>query len=253
MNVLEALTLLLAGVGAGTINTVVGSGSLITFPVLLAMGYPPVLANVTNNVGVLPGSLSGAWAYREYLRGQGRLLALLIACAGAGGLLGAVLLLNLPASMFDAVVPALIAFACLLVVFGPLIKKLVKNRQAIPNADGDQLLAIGPGAFATAVYGGYFGAAQGVILLALLSAGMSGCLHRSNAFKNVLGATANIFAAFVFVFVTHIAWPAAALIAAGAVVGGQIGGRLGKTIPPFVYRVLIVTIGLAAIIYFYMR
>ncbi|MDR6558295.1 putative membrane protein YfcA [Arthrobacter pascens] len=253
MTAFEAVALILAGMAAGTLNTVVGSGSLITFPVLLAMGYPPVLANVTNNVGVLPGSLSGAWAYREHLHGQGKLLALLITCAGAGGVLGAVLLLNLPASVFDAVVPALILFACLLVVLGPLMKNRLAGRRGPTGASGDRLATIGPGAFMTAVYGGYFGAGQGIILLSLLSVGMSGTLHRSNAFKNVLGASANIFAAIVFLSATHIAWAAAGFIAVGAVIGGQIGGRLGKRLPPSAYRLIIVAVGITAITYFYIK
>ncbi|BAS11128.1 UPF0721 transmembrane protein HI_0198 [Arthrobacter sp. Hiyo4] len=251
MTVLEAIFLALAGFAAGGINAVVGSGSLITFPVLLAMGYPPVLANVTNNIGVLPGSLSGSWVYRRHFLGQGRLLVVLVGCAAAGGALGAVLLLNLPAKTFDAVVPVLIIFACLLVVASPWIKKRLDRRRMPSSVPRDHIYAVGPGSLATAVYGGYFGAAQGIILLSLLSTGLAGTIHRANAFKNVLGATANLSAAVVFVSTTPVAWPAAAMIAAGALLGGHIGASAGQKIPPAVYRAIIFLIGGAAVVYFY--
>lgn len=251
MTITEAIFLALAGLAAGGINAVVGSGSLITFPVLLAMGYPPVLANVTNNIGVLPGSISGSWVYRHHLLGQGKLLGILVCCAAAGGTLGAVLLLNLPAKTFDAVVPVLIILACLLVVASPWIKKGLDRRRVPSSVPRDHLYAVGPGSLATAVYGGYFGAAQGIILLSLLSTGLSGTIHRANAFKNLLGATANLSAAVVFVSTTPVAWAAAGMIAAGALLGGHVGARAGQKIPPAVYRVIILVIGGAAVVYFY--
>src|ERR1700704_3964976 len=167
MSVGEILALALAGLGAGTINTVVGPGSLITFPTLLAFGYPPVVANVSNTVGLVPGSVSGAWGYRKELAGQGRRLVRLGIASGIGGLSGALLLLVLPASAFKAIVPALIILACLLVIFQPAITRRLEERgRKAPPADGGLLLLAG--LFGAGLYGGYFGAAQGVLLLGIM-------------------------------------------------------------------------------------
>jgi len=164
---LEQVAVFGAGVAAGAINTIVGSGSLITFPTLLAFGYPPVVANVSNTVGLVPGSVSGAWGYRRELAGQGRRLIRLGVASGLGGLSGALLLLVLPASAFKAIVPALIILACLLVILQPAITRRMEERgRKAPPADGGLLLLAG--LFGAGVYGGYFGAAQGVLLLGLL-------------------------------------------------------------------------------------
>lgn len=251
MSWVEVAVLFTSGVAAGVINTVVGSGSLITFPALLAFGYPPVLANVTNNVGVLPGSISGAIAYRNELRGQFRKILPLAAFSGVGGLSGALLLLVLPPEVFGTVVPVLIMFACILVIVGPKVKTWAEAREAQSGSDarrqGTLLVSVG----LSSVYGGYFGAAQGVILLSFLSILLKGGIQRANAFKNVLAAVANGAAAVVFIITTQIAWIAAGIIALGAILGGQIGGSLGKRLPPVVYRALIVVVGIIAITYFY--
>ncbi|WP_127794904.1 sulfite exporter TauE/SafE family protein [Agromyces sp. LHK192] len=249
MNVVEYLLLGLAGVAAGTINAVVGSGSLVTFPALLAFGYPPVLANVTNNVGVLPASVVAAWAGREEFRGGWGRLALILCFSAAGGLAGALLLLALPSEAFEVIVPALIVLALLLVIFGPAIKRWTTRIHGQAQ-HRDHPVATMAVAGLTAVYGGYFGAAQGVLLLALLSITMAGSLVRANAFKNAMAAVANIAAAVVFVAVTEVAWPAAIAIAVGSFLGGFIGGRYGRHIPQTAYRVLIVAVGLAALVYF---
>ncbi|MRG59094.1 TSUP family transporter [Agromyces sp. CFH 90414] len=251
MNPVEFLVLGLAGVLAGAINAVVGSGSLVTFPALLAFGYPPVLANVTNNVGVLPASLAATWANRREFTGEWRRLALILCFSAAGGTAGALLLLLLPGEAFEVIVPVLIVLALLLVVFGPAIKRWTARRHA--GAGGDHrdhrgaTLAV---AGLTAIYGGYFGAAQGVLLLALLSITLAGTLVRANAYKNAMAAVANVAAAVVFVSVTEVAWPAAIAIAIGSFVGGSLGGRYGRRIPQAVYRVVIVAVGLAALAYF---
>jgi len=251
---LDVLLLFVAGSAAGTINAVVGSGSLITFPALLALGYPPVLANVTNNIGVLPGSISGAVAYRRELRGQWRQVLPLAVCSAIGGLIGALLLLVLPASAFNGIVPVLILLAVVLVIVSPWLKRWSAARQAKAEAEmarGERpALWIATGL--TGVYGGYFGAAQGVILLSILSILLKGGMQRANAYKNVLAATANGAAAVVFVLSTPVAWLAALIIAVGAVIGGQIGGSVGRRLPPIVYRGIIVVIGIIAIIYFYL-
>ncbi|MCD0483272.1 sulfite exporter TauE/SafE family protein [Streptacidiphilus sp. ASG 303] len=245
----EAAAVLAAGVGAGTINTIVGSGTLITFPVLLAVGLPPVTANVSNSLGLVPGSLSGAIGYRRELAGQrGRLLRL-GAAALLGGLTGAVLLVLLPASAFDAIVPVLIVLALVLVVLQPRLARAVAARRretgrtAHPDA-GPLLVA---GIFATGIYGGYFGAAQGVLMLALMGTLLDEDLQRTNAVKNVLALLVNGVAALFFLFVADFDWTAVLLVAAGAVVGGQIGARVGRRLPPAALRGVIVAVGLAAV------
>ncbi|TRW45815.1 sulfite exporter TauE/SafE family protein [Georgenia yuyongxinii] len=245
----DILLLLVAGTAAGTINTVVGSGSLVSFPALLAVGLPPVLANVTNNLGVLPGNVSGALAYRRELRGNaGTAWRLAIASVG-GGVAGALLLLALPEEVFSWVVPVLIVLACVLIIAGPRIKTWLAARRAAQGAPRavSGKLALGVGL--TGVYGGYFGAAQGVILLSVLSIALPGGMQRANALKNVLAAAANGAAAIVFVLISEVHWTAAGLVAVGAIIGGQIGGRIGRRIPDLAYRIVIVAIGIVAIVH----
>ena len=248
MTVLEAAAILLAGVGAGTINTVVGSGTLITFPTLLAFGVPPVTANVTNTVGLVPGTASGTLAGRAELAGQGRLVRALIPASLVGGIVGAVLLLTLPAEAFAAVVPVLIGLGVLLVVFQPRIAAWVARRhQAIGGLPASGAWWVRPAVGLAGVYGGYFGAAQGVLLMAILGNGVAETLNRLNATKNLLSLVVNGVAAAVFVALEPIDWPAAGLIAAGSVVGGQIGARIGRRLPPTVLRVVIAVVGTVAV------
>jgi uncharacterized protein len=234
-----------AGMAAGTINTVVGSGTLITFPVLLAFGYAPVTANVTNTLGLVPGSASGAYGYRDELRGQWRRTRRLAYASLTGGVCGAVLLLVLPPSAFKAIVPAFIAVALVLVVLQPRLTAWLdaRGRERTPHAGSVVMLSV----FATGVYGGYFGAAQGILLLAILGLGLPEPLQRVNAVKNVLAGLVNLVAAVVFIFVAHIAWDAAALIAVGAGLGGVVGARVGRRLPPAVLRGVIVVVGVSAI------
>ena len=236
----------LAGLGAGTINTVVGSGTLITFPALLAVGYPPVLANVSNTVGLVPGTLSGAVGYRAELAGQGRRLVRLGTASLLGGATGALLLLTLPQRAFQAIVPALIGLACVLVVVQPKLTGLLRTRDGGHRAGARPVLygAI----FAAGVYGGYFGAAQGVLLIAVLGLLLDEHLQRINAAKNVLSLVVNAVAAMVFIAVTDVSWLAVGLIAAGSTVGGQVGALVGRRIPPAVLRGVIVLVGVVAIV-----
>lgn len=233
-----------AGLAAGTINTIVGSGSLVTFPTLIALGYPPVVANVSNTVGLVPGGVSGALGYRRELVGQtGRAVQLSVVSV-FGALLGGVLLLALPESAFNAIVPALILVAVVLVVLQPKLNGWLGSR----HGDKDHMVAMLVGAFFCAVYGGYFGAAQGVIMMGLLGIFLHDHLQRLNAVKNVSTTVVNLVAALLFVFVAHVAWLVSALIAAGSVVGGQIGARVGRKLPPLALRIVIVLVGLAAIV-----
>jgi len=243
---LAAVAIFAAAVAAGAINAVVGSGSLITFPTLLAFGFPPVTANVSNNIGVIPGNLSASFGYRKELTGQrGRLLPLGVASL-TGALTGAIALLALPAGVFKLVVPVLIIGGCVLVVLQPKLSAWVASRQAgRPESDRTSLVLVA-GVFLTGVYGGYFGAAQGVILVGLLGVFLADNLQRINAGKNVLVTIVNATAAVIFICFAHVAWVAVALIAAGSGIGGLIGAKVGRRLPPLALRIIIVIIGLVS-------
>ncbi|MBC6446892.1 sulfite exporter TauE/SafE family protein [Actinokineospora xionganensis] len=245
MTVWEAIAVVLAGVFAGGINTVVGSGTLITFPVLLAVGFPPVVANVSNTLGLVPGSITGAIGYRRELAGQLPRLLRLGAASFVGGVVGAVLLLVLPPGAFETIVPILIGLALVLVILQPWLARKLTERQGERHVHGG--LALIAGVFASGIYGGYFGAAQGVLLLALMGILMDESLQRINAVKNVLAAIVNLVAGIVFIFVADVAWDAVALVAVGAIVGGLIGAKIGRKLSPTVLRAVIVLVGLAAI------
>jgi uncharacterized protein len=246
MSVLEALLVLAVGFFAGSINTIVGSGSLVTFPTLLAIGYSPVVANVSNTVGLVFGSVSGAFGYRRELQGQQQRAAVLGAGSLVGGLTGAVLLLTLPSSVFDDVVPVLILVACALVLAQPRLSAMIAARRTKVVEHGG--LALWILVLLTGVYGGYFGAAQGVILLALLGIFIADDLQRLNGVKNVLAAIANGVAALVFVFAADVAWDVAALIAVGSIAGAQFGAFFGRRIPAPLLRAVIVIVGVIAAI-----
>jgi len=249
---LELLALLGAGAAAGLINTVVGSGTLVTFPTLLALGVPPVVANVSNSVGLTPGSLSGALATRPELTGQRSRVIRLGVASLLGGIGGALLLLRLPSAAFDAIVPVLIGLGCMLVVVQPaLSRRVAARRERLGIGDGPPhgSVLLWLVVLLTGVYGGYFGAAQGVLLIAVLGIGLAETLPRVNALKNVLSLLVNGVASVVFVFISDVNWWAAAAIAVGSVVGAQVGCKVGRKLPPTVYRVRIVVVGVAAIIH----
>ncbi|WP_416952609.1 sulfite exporter TauE/SafE family protein [Nocardioides sp. T5] len=239
----------LAGVAAGTINTVVGSGTLITFPTLLAFGVPPVTANVSNTVGLVPGSMSGVFGYRRELAGQGARVLRLGSASLLGGVVGALLLLRLPSAAFDAIVPVLIALGVVLVLLGPRIQRSVATRAASRGGIPDHgVWWVWPAVAATGVYGGYFGAAQGVLLMAVLGIGVADSMQRHTATKNVLALIVNAVAALVFIAVADIDWVVAGLIAIGSVVGGQIGAGVGRRLPPVLLRAVIATVGVVALL-----
>lgn len=256
----DLLLAALAGVAAGTINTIVGSGTLISFPLLLALGLPPVIANITNNLGLVPGSFSGAWGYRRELVGQrGRLVRLLPASV-VGAATGAMLLLVLPESAFRAVVPVLIGIALVLVVVQPRLQRVLRRRREAAAEGGANLDAHGrhhdrfgaalPITALTGVYGGYFGAAQGVLLLGALGAVLDDDLQRINGLKNVLAGAVNAVAAVVFVVVAPelVEWTFVAALAAGALLGGVVGAKVGRRLPPLLLRGVILLVGLVAIV-----
>ncbi|MFI6090965.1 sulfite exporter TauE/SafE family protein [Streptomyces sp. NPDC051218] len=244
MQALEAVAIAAAAVAAGGINAVVGSGTLITFPTLLAFGYPPVLANVSNTVGLVPGVLSAAYGYRAELKGQRRRLVRLGLAALLGGVVGAVLLLKLSADTFRSAVPVLILLACALVLLQPRLQKWLAGREGRGRADGG--VPLWAGVMVTGVYGGYFGAAQGVLLMGLFGSFLRDDLQRLNAVKNVLASIVNGVAAVIFIAVTSVDWTVAGVIALGATVGGLIGARVGRRLSPAVLRGVIVVVGVTA-------
>lgn len=250
----ELAAIALAGGAAGFINAVAGSGTLITFPTLLAFGVPPVTANVSNTIGLVPGAVSGAIGWRHELGGQRTRAVRLASASVLGGLTGAVLLLVLPAAAFQAIVPVLVGLGVLLVAFQPLITRrvvaAVDEHRDDPARDARWLW---PVTAATGVYGGYFGAAQGILLMAVLGLGTHTTLHRNNALKNVLAGIVNGVAAVVFILVADPDWPIVAVIAVGSIVGAQVGVRAGRRMPSAVLRGFIIVVGVVALLIFLLR
>ncbi|MEU0685694.1 sulfite exporter TauE/SafE family protein [Streptomyces uncialis] len=264
MTAFEIVLVLAAGLAAGTLNTVVGSGSLLTFPVLVALGHPPVVANVSNTIGLAPGSLSAVYGCRRELAAQRHRLLPLGAAAVLGGLSGALLLLVLPADTFGAVVPALVLLAALLMALQPRLTRLVADRRArhAPAPAPGTLATIPPrttgralpaAVLAVSVYGGYFGAAQGVLLLAALAIALDDDLRQLNGLKNLLQALVNLIAAVLFTLTADVAWQPVALIAAGSVPGALLGAALGRRVSPAVLRAVVVTVGTVAGVTLLMR
>jgi uncharacterized protein len=240
VTLLQALGLAAAGLLAGTTSAMAGGASIITFPVLLAMGVPPLAANVTNSVGLSPVVIGAGLGAMPELRGQRARLRALGPSALAGALAGAVLLLSTPAAVFEAIVPALIAVSCLLLLAQPRLVRHTRGgggrgRRRVAQAS---MLLVG-------VYTGYFGAASGVLLLALLGLVSTATLHELNASKNVLVGAANAVATLIFAVVAPVRWPMAAAIAIGAVVGGALGATLVRHVPAGHLRVAIAAVGLA--------
>jgi uncharacterized membrane protein YfcA len=242
-----------AGFGAGGINAVVGSGTLVTFPVLLAVGLPPVTATVSNSLGLVPGNLTGAIGYRRELAGQRWLVLRLLPASVLGALTGAFLLLHLPPSSFEAIVPVLIGLAVVLVAVQPAIAKALRRRRPAEDAGRrigpGRTAALFLGAYATGTYGGYFSASQGVLQIGIFGLLLRESLQRLNALKNVLTLTVNTVAAGAYVVVAtdRVDWTAAGLLAGGSLVGGYVSSRYGRRLPEPVLRTAIVALGLVAI------
>ncbi|MGH3403422.1 MAG: sulfite exporter TauE/SafE family protein [Streptosporangiaceae bacterium] len=262
------MAIFVAGAAAGTVNAVVGSGSLITFPTLLAFGFPPVVANVSNNVGLVPGNFSGAFGYRRELAGQRPRLLWLGIFSVLGAVAGAAALLALPAGAFKLVVPVLILASCVLVLLQPRLSARVAARRkrareqageqagdqggAASHRGADQASRGGPvlagGVFGAAIYGGYFGAAQGVLVIGLLGTFLDETMQRINGAKNVLVGMVNGTAAIVYIIFAHVNWRVVLLIAVGSTIGGLLGARIGRKLPPLALRIFIVVIGVIAVV-----
>ena len=253
---LEATAILAAGFWAGMVNVVVGSGTLVTFPTLLLFGYPPLVANVSNNIGLVGGGLTGTFGYRRELRGRGGILRSLLPASVLGGITGAVLLLVLRAEAFRMIVPGLIALGLVMVVWGPALQRRVARGRdpgaghgRLATLAGPRLAAVVAGVFLLGIYGGYFGAAQGVLLVGLMSVLSTEDIQSITGLKNLLTTAVNAVAAVTFLLFSaeSVDWKVVALIATGATLGGVAGARFGRRLPPVVMRALIVVVGVAAI------
>lgn len=246
----EVGAIALAGFWAGMINTIVGSGTLVTFPTLLFFGHPAVSANISNSLGLVAGGLSGAWGYRHELRGLGSTVARLVPASFLGSVVGALLLLVLPPAAFETIVPALILLGVVLVILGPRINAWARGQDTQLITPG-RWLALLLGVFLAGAYGGYFGAAQGVILVGLMSVLLPLNVQSINGIKNVLGLVVNFVAAAVFLVVdpAKIDWRVVLIIAVGSLLGGVVGARVGRALAPWLLRTVIVVIGVVAIVY----
>ncbi|MEI6252339.1 MAG: sulfite exporter TauE/SafE family protein [Mycobacteriaceae bacterium] len=251
MSVAHMIVIVLAGIGAGAINSLVGSGTLITFPTLVTLGFPPVTATMSNAIGLVAGGVSGTWGYRAELAGQWRRLRWQIPASVTGAAIGSFLLLNLPEKVFIQIVPVLLVLALILVIVGPRIQAYARRRAEAAGRSAEhvsvaRMAALVLGTFAVGVYGGYFTAAQGILLIGVMGALLPEDMHRMNAAKNLLSLLVNIVAAISYTLVAfdRISWTAAGLIAAGSLMGGWFGAHYGRRLSPAALRAVIVVVGL---------
>lgn len=245
------LLIFVAAIAGGAVNALAGGGTLITFPVLTAVGLPAVAANITNTVALCPGYLGGTLSQKQDLKGQGRRLCLLLPAAVVGGLVGGVLLLLTEKGLFRALVPYLILLAAALLAVQPMVRAWLKRRaEAAGSRPGSELRTLLPVGLAT-VYGGYFGAGLGVIVLAVLGLTVDDSLTRLNALKQAVSLATNVAAAVFFLFSGQVVWPAALVMCVGALGGGALGGRLASRVKPDLLRHMVVGIGvIVAAVYF---
>ncbi len=245
------VVIVLAAVGAGAINSLVGSGTLITFPTLVALGFPPVTATMSNAIGLVAGGVSGTWGYRAELTGQWTRLRWQIPASVSGAAIGAFLLLHLPERVFTRIVPVLLVGALVLVVAGPRIQAFARRRAVAAGRSADhvtaaRMAALVLGTFVVGVYGGYFTAAQGILLIGVMGALLPEDVQRMNAAKNLLSLLVNVVAAIAYTWVAfdRVSWAAAGLIAIGSLVGGWLGAHYGRRLSAGVLRAVIVVVGL---------
>jgi len=245
---LELVAVAAAGLGAGVLTSTVGVASLASFPVLLALGLPPVVANASNTVGVLPGALSGSFGYRAELRARPALTGRVLVTSAVGSVAGALLLLTLPSEVFEAVVPWLILGACVLVGVTPWLSGWLRRRRHPESPQVRETMSAPTTAFATltGVYGGYFGAGSGVMMTAVLGLGLDLDLRVVTALKTLAVMASNLVASVVFVLLADLAWDVVAALAVGSVLGGYVGARVGRLLPPTLLRVLVVAAGVVA-------
>ena len=250
MELLSGLITFIAGLWAGTINAVVGSGTLVTFPVLIALGITPVVASMSNAMGLVAGAAAGAWGYRRELAGRGRQLLQLLPASLLGGITGAWLLLHLPEKVFHYVAPVLLVLALLMVIFQPRLQAWVRRREenpehAIKDKNHGVLLVVL--VYLAGVYGGYFVAAQGILLVGILGVFMTGTIQNANAMKNFLVLGVNMAVSYMLFAFDRINWIVVALIAVSSTIGGLVGSKVGRRLPPTVLRGVIFILGLVAL------
>lgn len=246
-----AALLAVAGLAAGAVNAVAGGGSLISFPALLAAGYPSVTANVTNTVALFPGYAGSVAGGRTELEGQGGRIRSVAVTSVVGACLGALLLLTTSGDVFRQVVPFLILLACLLLVLQPRLARAVRTRQeSRPRGVGVPLQV---GVLLAAVYGAYFGAGLGVMLLGILGVLLHDRLQRVNALKNVLSLVINAVALVAFGLFGPVAWDAVLVIALASLLGGYGGARVARRIPATVLRAAVITYGVVVAVVLLVR
>lgn len=238
--------LLVAGVLAGAVNAVAGGGSLLVFPALLAVGFPPLSANVTNSVAQWPGYLGIVLGNRRELQGQRRRATLTVAVSVVGSAVGCALLLVLPGEVFDAVVPALVLAASALMAAQPWIKRRIGTPEA-GAPDRESVLL--PAVFLAGIYGGYFGGALGVILIATLALCAGDALVRLNALKGLLSLVIASVTVVIFALAAPVDWVAVAVLAPTTLLGGYVGARLARRLPENVLRWCVVALGTAVGVY----
>ena len=250
----EVVAIFVAGLGAGLINAIVGSGTLITFSTLVTLGVPPVVANVSNTIGLVPGSISAAIGYRRELVGQRRRILRLASASVVGGVVGAGLLLALPERAFATIVPLLICLGLVLVIFQrPLGVRIAARHAQTGGLPEFGVWWVWPLVLLTGIYGGYFGAAQGILLMAVMGLGVPDTLQRLNGTKNVLAAIVNAVAGVFFIAVAEIDWGIVAIIAVSSVIGAQLGAKFGRRLPDLALRAVIVAVGVAALMAFLVK
>lgn len=252
MELFSSIIVFIAGLWAGTINAVVGSGTLVTFPVLIALGVAPVVASMSNAMGLVAGTAAGAFGYRRELAGRGRQVLRLLPASVLGGVSGAWLLLHLPEKVFHYVAPVLLVLALLMVVFQPRLQDWVRNREANPEhavrdkRHGILLVVL---VYLAGVYGGYFVAAQGILLVGILGVFLTGTIQNANAMKNILVLGVNMVAAISYLLFAfdRINWLVVLLIAVSSTIGGILGSKVGRKLSPRVLRAVIFSLGIVAL------
>jgi uncharacterized membrane protein YfcA len=252
LELFSSIIVFIAGLWAGTINAVVGSGTLVTFPVLIALGVAPVVASMSNAMGLVAGTAAGAFGYRRELAGRGRQVLRLLPASVLGGVSGAWLLLHLPEKVFHYVAPVLLVLALLMVVFQPRLQDWVRNREANPEhavrdkRHGILLIVL---VYLAGVYGGYFVAAQGILLVGILGVFLTGTIQNANAMKNILVLGVNMVAAISYLLFAfdRINWLVVLLIAVSSTIGGLLGSKVGRKLSPRVLRAVIFSLGIVAL------
>ncbi|GAA3801031.1 sulfite exporter TauE/SafE family protein [Streptomyces chiangmaiensis] len=246
------MIILIAGIWSGAINSVVGSGTLVTFPVLVALGYPPLTATTSNAIGVAPGSISGAIGYRRELTGFWPQVARLSVASFFGAICGTILLLSLPTKAFESFLPVLVGLAVALVIVQPKVSRWITKRREADGVEETDHRKITPlllfFTFLIGIYGGYFTAAQGVLMMAVMGMMLSEPLQRLNGTRNVLSALVNVVAGTIYALNAPISWPVAAILAVGSTLGGQLGAKIGLKLKPAMLRGVIVVVGVGAMV-----